>query len=162
VIVAAEREPPDYSWEYFLECNERKHLSFRREATRRNRRDKARSASVEPERRRRKKISGQLWVLLSFPLFFFSIFFLSTTRCLGLVHPRHFIVSVGRNRPSLIESTVLYLLDPPQPFVCFLPISLLSSFSLIFLSLSSVSSSLISRLLATYESLYFLVTMFWF
>lgn len=37
VIVATEREPPDYPWEYFLEYNERRYLS-------------ARSSSQKPQR----------------------------------------------------------------------------------------------------------------
>ena len=77
-----------------------------------------------PSNQRGKKISEQLWVVPSFSPFFFSVFlFFPTTYCLGLVHPCHFIVSVGGGRPSLIESAVLYLLGPPQPFVCFSPIS---------------------------------------
>lgn len=97
-----------------------------------------------PSNQRGKKISEQLWVVPSFSPFFFSVFlFFPTTYCLGLVHPCHFIVSVGGGRPSLIESAVLYLLGPPQPFVCFSPISvaLFLSFPHPSLSLSLSLSS---------------------
>jgi len=120
-----------------------------------------------PSNQRGKKISEQLWVVPSFSPFFFSVFlFFPTTYCLGLVHPCHFIVSVGGGRPSLIESAVLYLLGPPQPFVCFSPISVALFLSFphpslsLFLSLSSAPlSSLINEILATI--LYFLVTASW-
>lgn len=80
-------------------------------------------------------------------------------------------------RPSLIESAVLYLLGPPQPFVCFSPISVASlasfafsrslvlfvtvcrylslSLSLSHLLLSASPSPLINGILATYNPLLF-------
>lgn len=76
MITAAEREPPDYPWEYFLECNERRYLS-------------AGSSSQKPQRqsatrlRRTRGVGGErrlvnssewchLFLLFSSVSFFFS------------------------------------------------------------------------------------------
>jgi hypothetical protein len=154
VIVAAKREPPDYPWEYFLECNERRYLSAGSCSQKPQRQSAIRLPSKQREERERKKISEQpLRVVPSFSSFFFSVslfFFLRASRCLGLVHPHHFIVSVGGGRPSLIESAVLYLLGPPQPFVCFSPISVAPSLFLplpahLFFSFISLTKSSYQR-----------------
>lgn len=124
---------------------EERYLSAREKAARRNRRNKVRSASVEPETggdERRLADSSERCHLL----FFLSLFSLSLSSPFFLVHPRHFIVPVGGGRPSLIESAVLYLLGPPQLFVCFSPILVLFS----SLSLSSVlPSPLINGILSS-------------
>lgn len=101
-------------------------------------------------------------------LLFFSIFlfFLNYPLSRCLVHPRHFNVSVGEGRPSLIESAVLYLLGPPQPFVCFSPISVVfflsSSPSPISLFLFHQSHQVfLSTGSSQLTNLYFLVTASW-
>lgn len=131
---------------------------FRREAARRNRRDKAWSASVEPERRRRKKISEQLRVVPSFSPFFLLLSSLSFS-------PHY---SLSRSRPSLSfycfsrrRQTVANRIRGPlftrsPATLCLLLANFGRSFSflpsLIRLSLSLSSaplSSLINEILAT-------------
>jgi len=116
------------SWEnFFSEYHEGGCLSassISNGSSQKPQRQNTRSTSVEPGRRR-SEISGQLrchlFALLPFSPASPVLFSLPASS----IHV-HFIVPVGGGRPSLIESAVLYLLGPPQPFVCFSPISVAS------------------------------------